>query len=267
MELPLSRAAVPSLEVLPRAGSTNDELRVRAAALGDLSTIVTTDQRSGRGRLGREWVAPPGTALAVSVLLRPVLPAGEPLALSHYGWLPLIAGLAMARAVASIVPRGDERTGLKWPNDVQVDGAKISGLLGELLPTGDGVVMGAGLNLSQTREELPIPTATSLRLAGSMLNDNELVDVALAAYLTELSALYSGFVRLGGDPEGSGIRDELRDTCTTLGAQVRVELPGADDLHGTATDIDRAGRLIVRRSSDGQSVSVAAGDVTHVRYE
>jgi len=267
MELPLSRAAVRSLEFLPHAGSTNDELRTRSAGLGDLSVVVTTDQRAGRGRLGREWVAPPGTALAVSVLLRPVLPAGEPLALAHYGWLPLIAGLAMARAVASIVPNGEERTGLKWPNDVQVDGAKISGLLGELLPTGDGVVMGAGLNLAQTREELPIATATSLRLAGSIVETTELVDVALAAYLTELTSLYTGFVRLGGDAEGSGIRDELRDTCTTLGAQVRVELPGADDLHGTATDIDRAGRLIVRRSLDGQSVSVAAGDVTHVRYE
>jgi len=267
MELPLSFSVAPGLVELDSACSTNDELVARAASSEDFSVLITTDQRAGRGRLGRQWVAPRGTALATSVLLRPVLPAGEPLALEHYGWLPLIAGVAMARAVASILPRGEERTGLKWPNDVQVDGLKVSGLLGELLPTADGVVLGAGLNLGMTRDELPVPTATSLALAGATLEGDALVDAALSTYLRELHSLYSGFVRLGADADGSGIRELLIDTCTTLGQEVRVQLPGADDLLGTATDIDRAGRLLVRRSLDGSTVAVAAGDVTHVRYE
>lgn len=267
MELPLSRAIAPTLVVLDHTGSTNDELVQRSADLPDLSVLITTDQRAGRGRLGRTWSAPRGTALAASVLLRPRLPGGEPLGLEHYGWLPLIAGVAMARAVASIVPEGESRVGLKWPNDVQVDGAKISGLLGELLPTGDGVVMGAGLNLTMTRDELPVPTATSLALAGAAGDGDALADAALAAWLTALADLYGGFVRLGGDADASGAREHLRAACTTLGQEVRVQLPGADDLLGTATDVDRAGRLVVRRSQDGHSVAVAAGDVTHVRYE
>jgi BirA family biotin operon repressor/biotin-[acetyl-CoA-carboxylase] ligase len=267
MELPLSRAIAPDLDWLDSAGSTNDELVARAAGTRDLAVLLTTDQRAGRGRLGRQWVAPRGTALAVSVLLRPTLPGGEPLGLEHYGWLPLIAGVAMARAVASIVPSGDERVGLKWPNDVQVDGAKISGLLGELLPTGDGVVMGAGLNLGMTRDQLPIPTATSLVLTGAALSGDALTDAALSAYLGALGELYTDFVRVGGDADGSGVREQVLDWCTTLGQEVRVQLPGGDDLLGTATDVDRAGRLLVRRSLDGHSQAVAAGDVTHVRYE
>ena len=267
MELPLSFSVAPGLVELDSAGSTNDELVARAASSEDFSVLITTDQTAGRGRLGRQWVAPRGTALATSVLLRPVLPAGEPLALEHYGWLPLISGLAMARAVASVLPDGEERVGLKWPNDVQVNGAKICGILAELLPGGDSVVVGAGLNVSMTREQLPIPTATSLALSGATLAGDELADAALAAYLTGLRGLYSDFVSLGADAEGSGVLDALRDACTTLGREVHVQLPGGDELRGTATDIDRSGRLVVRAFSNGHSVAVAAGDVTHVRYE
>jgi len=267
MELSRSLAVATSLEVLPVAGSTNDELSARAAELPDFSVVVTDNQTAGRGRLGREWVAPPGATLAISVLLRPVLPAGEPLSLEHYGWLPLISGLAMARAVASVLPDGAERVGLKWPNDVQVNGAKICGILAELQPGGDSVVIGAGLNVSMTREQLPIPTATSLALSGAVLSGDDLADAALAAYLTALRELYSGFVSLGADADGSGVLDALRDACTTLGREVHVQLPGGEQLRGTAIDIDRSGRLVVRTFSNGHSVAVAAGDVTHVRYE
>jgi len=267
MNLELSRAAIVHLEILDHATSTNDELAARAAGLGDLAVLVTTDQRAGRGRLGREWVAPRGTSLATSILLRPTLPAGEPLGLDRFGWLPLIAGLAMARTVASLIPSGDDRVSVKWPNDVLVDGRKIAGLLGELLPTGDGVVMGAGLNLGMTREQLPIATATSLFLEGASLEGDALVDEALSRYFAHLSALYREFLRVGADADASGVRAALRDSCSTLGLEVRVHLPGGGELLGIATDVDSQGRLIVRRSSDGNSLAVAAGDVVHVRYE
>ena len=265
MKLPLSAAAVDHLEILPEAGSTNDEMVAGAAGLGDFAVIVTGSQTAGRGRLGRVWVAPPGASLAISVLLRPVLPAGQPLELSHFGWLPLIAGIAMTRAVQTLVP--DSRVGLKWPNDVQVDGLKISGLLAELLPGGDAVVMGAGLNLSLTREQLPTPVSTSLELAGATLAGDELADAALSSYLHHLRELYTGFVRLGGDAVGSGIAEQLTELCTTIGRQVKVELPGAPDLLGSAVGIDGSGRLQVRGSLDGRVTAVAAGDVTHLRYE
>ncbi|MET4583534.1 BirA family biotin operon repressor/biotin-[acetyl-CoA-carboxylase] ligase [Conyzicola nivalis] len=267
MRLPLSTAAAENLRVLPETGSTNDVLVAEASAgpVADFSVVVTGNQTAGRGRLGRVWVAPAGASLAVSVLLRPVLPAGQPLEIAHFGWLPLIAGVAMTRAVQSLVPA--HRVGLKWPNDVQIDGLKVSGLLAELLPGGDAVVLGAGLNLSLTRDQLPTPVSTSLALSGATLQGDELADAALSSYLTNLRALYTDFVRLGADPVASGVAEQLDELCTTIGQQVKVELPGAPDLLGAAVGIDAAGRLRVRRLSDGAVTAVAAGDVTHLRYE
>jgi len=262
----LSRAEAPHFVSLTESASTNSELAARAATgeEPDFSVVVTRSQTAGRGRLGRTWIAPPGQTLAVSVLLRPVLPGGEPLELTHFGWLPLIAGVAMASAVETVIdPR---RAGLKWPNDVQVDGLKVSGILAELLPASGAVVIGAGLNLSIAEADLPTATSTSLELAGATLAGDDLADAALAAYLAALRSLSTDFVRLGADPEGSGIHALVSEACSTLGQEVRVQLPGGDDLLGTATGIDRAGRLVVRRSVDGHESAVAAGDVTHVRY-
>ena len=265
MHLPISASVVDTLVQLESAGSTNDELVLIAPGSAEFTVVVTGDQTAGRGRLGRVWVAPPGASLAISVLLRPVLPACEPLELAHFGWLPLIAGIAMTRAVQSLV--APERVGLKWPNDVQVDGLKISGLLAELLPGGEAVVLGAGLNLSLSREQLPTPVSTSLALVGVGLAGDELADAALSAYLSSLRELYSGFVRLGGDALGSGVAEQLDELCTTIGQRVKVQLPGAPDLVGAAVGIDGSGRLLVRGSLDGQVTAVAAGDVTHLRYE
>jgi len=272
MDWTQSRAEAARFVVLEQSPSTNSELAARATAADsaadgsaepDFSVLVTRNQTAGRGRLGRTWVAPPGQTLAISVLLKPVLPAGEPLETSHFGWLPLIAGVAMATAVQSVIE--PERVGLKWPNDVQVDGLKVSGLLAELLPAANAVVIGAGLNLSIAAADLPTPTSTSLELSGATLAGDELADAVLATYLSTLRSLYTGFVRLGADPQGSGVHELVSERCSTIGQQVRVELPGGEALLGAATGIDNAGRLIVRRSADGREVVVAAGDVVHVR--
>ena len=264
MKLPRSERAAARLTVLAEATSTNDVLVESAAHEPEFAVVVTDNQTAGRGRLGRVWVAPPGRSLAISVLLRPVYPGGEALPVEHFGWLPLIAGAAMTRAIAPLVTG---TVGLKWPNDVQIDGLKVSGLLAELTPAGDAVVVGAGVNLALTAEQLPTPVSTSLLLAGAHDHGDELADAVLASYLESLRELYTDFVRYGADVEASGTRGLLTELCTTLGQQVRVELPGGSDLHGTATGIDRSGRLEVRRGSDGAVVAIAAGDVTHVRFE
>ena len=248
-----SRALVPVLEVLPEAGSTNDVLRARAGDLPDLSVVVTDDQTGGRGRLGREWVSPPGKALAISVLLRPVGLRPE-----AFGWFPLLAGLAMSRALTGFVPGEVE---VKWPNDVLIGGEKVCGILCELLPGMTGLVVGTGVNLTQDSAELPTETATSLALAGATDPDP---DAVLAAYLTELTKLYREFLASGGDPGRSALRDEVAEACHTLGRVVRVELPGGGIVEGAAVAIDDGGRLIVE--SDTGRTAVAAGDVTHLRY-
>lgn len=248
-----SRAVVPVVEVLESAASTNDVMQRRAGDLPDLSVILTDNQTGGRGRLGRVWVSPPGKALAISVLLKPVgLPP------EAFGWFPLLAGLAMSRALSGFVPREVE---LKWPNDVLIDGSKVCGILCELLPGMSGVVVGSGVNLTLGADELPTESATSLLLAGGGEPDP---DAVLAAYLTELTVLYREFTAASGDPERSALRDSVAAACHTIGRSVRVELPGGDILLGTAVDIDASGRLVVE--SDAGRTAVAAGDVTHLRY-
>jgi BirA family biotin operon repressor/biotin-[acetyl-CoA-carboxylase] ligase len=301
MDFPASRAAAREFVALAEVGSTNDALRDRAMAgnLPDFSVVVTLNQTAGRGRLDRVWVAPPGQALAVSVLLRPAPPGGGSVAVERYGWIPLLAGLAMTRAVQALVhgrsldnaepdatrsldgaepdatrslgPRSDRLEGspavsLKWPNDVLIGGRKVSGLLAELLPDAAGVIVGAGLNLSIPEAELPVPTATSLSLNGVPATE-ELADRALAAYLVELRSLWSGFLAAGGDAEACGIRSAVSEACSTLGQPVRVSLPGGTELLGTAVDLDAEGRLRIMSATDAPLQTVAAGDVTHLRYE
>lgn len=231
--------------------STNTELVGRAASgtLESLSALVTTNQTAGRGRLGRTWVAPPGSALAVSVFVR---------ADRGLGWLPLLAGLAMTRAVRTLLP--GEPVSLKWPNDVLVGSAKVSGLLGEIVA--GGAVMGAGVNLTMTEDQLPVPTASSLTLLGA--EPDGLVDRALAAYLSEFERLWLDFEAADFDPQ-AGLRSAVCGACGTLGRTVRVELPSGGSMRGVAENIDLEGRLVVM--VDGTRQVVAAGDVTHLRLE
>ncbi|MFZ2964039.1 MAG: biotin--[acetyl-CoA-carboxylase] ligase [Rhodoglobus sp.] len=241
MDLRRSRVIAPHLEVLDEADSTNAELAARAAAgaLADFAVLLTTNQTAGRGRLGRTWTAPPGATLAVSVFL-----AGE-----ASGWMPLLAGVAMQRSVASLVPGA---VGLKWPNDVQLGGLKVAGLLAELVP--GGVVIGAGLNLTMTVEQLPTSTSTSLTLQGA--DPVDLLDRALAGYLRELRELRT--------MDAAALHAAVTAACSTLGRTVRVELPGGAELRGTAVRLDEDGRLVVLTPAGERPV--AAGDITHLRF-
>jgi len=267
--LPASRREVPELLWRDSVGSTNTEL-VRLAADSELpsfTTLVTTDQTAGRGRLDRAWIAPAGTALAVSVLVR--VQGDRPIDGASLGWLPLAAGAAMFDAVATVLPRR-VRVGIKWPNDVQLDGSKVCGILSELVPPsaaspGIAVVIGAGLNLTMTAQQLPVPTATSLVLAGADARDPAgLIDRVLSAYLRSLTASVTQLWRDGGDAERSGLHAAVVQRCSTLGREVRVELPGGARLLGRAVGIDALGRLEVRDDADLVR-AVAAGDIIHLR--
>ncbi|MFC0682037.1 biotin--[acetyl-CoA-carboxylase] ligase [Lysobacter korlensis] len=261
MELPRSTGS-GGLIVLASAGSTNDELSLIAAEAPEFTVVLTLDQRAGRGRLGRSWIAPPGRTLAASVLLRPLAPGQAPLPPDAMGWLPLLAGAAMTAAVSSVLPAPEAR--LKWPNDVLIDGRKVSGLLTELAP-GGAVLVGSGVNLFLTADELPTPTATSLVLAGATADGDELIDLVLSRYLAGLRDLVRDLRDAGGNAMASGGHAAVTALCDTLGRSVRVELPGGDALLGTAVGIDPTGRLQVRPENGGALVAVAAGDVVHLR--
>jgi BirA family biotin operon repressor/biotin-[acetyl-CoA-carboxylase] ligase len=202
-------------------------------------TIAVTDHQTvGRGRLGRRWTAPPGTSIAVSVLLRP--PAGAPIQ-----QLSLVGGLAVAETVEAAL---DLAVQIKWPNDVMVNRRKVAGVLAEAR---DGVVvLGIGVNVNQTREQLPddarVPPA-SLRTADGVERDRAPL---LADVLARLERHYDAWAAGGLDVvfDGIGSRDFLR------GRRVRV-----DGVEGVAGGLDREGRLLV----DGRPVE--SGEVEFER--
>ncbi|WP_240423754.1 biotin--[acetyl-CoA-carboxylase] ligase [Microbacterium halotolerans] len=249
-----TRGAAASVTELEHTGSTNADLASRAAmdVLPHLSVLLTRDQRSGRGRLDRQWRAPAGAALAVSVLVRV---DGVPFA--SRGWIPLIAGAAMARAVGAQLV--GYPVGAKWPNDVLVAGRKICGILVEATADLGTVIIGSGINTRMTAQELPVPTATSFAASGIRCDEDRL----LADYLRELDRRLGALTEAGGDAERAGVRRDVVEGCITLGQSVRVMMPAGDDLLGRAEDIDADGRLVVRTPKG--PVSVAAGDVVHVR--
>ena len=252
------------LDVVEEVGSTNAELAARAAAdphgHPHLSVLVAEHQVAGRGRLGRTWSAPPRSGLFVSVLLRPAAPR------ERWSWLPLLAGASLVEALRRTAGVG---ASLKWPNDVLVEEGpaqrapgKVAGLLTEVLPDASGVVVGLGLNVGLSEQELPVPSATSLLLAGSASTDR---DVLARAVLRALAADVAGWEAAGGDPVASGAAARVRERCSTIGRAVRVEVPAGQALEGSAEGIDDEGRLLVLADGAQDPVAVSAGDVVHVR--
>lgn len=355
-------AGVPGLErlvVVERTGSTNDDLRSAltgvdgrldlraAAAWPHISALWARRQDAGRGRAGRRWVTPPGSALTVSFVLRPLVPAAA------LAWLPLLAGLAVRDVVDAILiaARAPWRARTKWPNDVVLvpDGRagegiatgagagaragtggragaavapdpaeipgwgrarKVAGVLAELIPAAGGigagtsaggagaanapatgttgaagapgaadapnapgaaagadrgaacaVVLGIGVNTGQSESELPVPWATSLRLAGARVEPRALLEPLSA----RLDGLVTAWEAGEGDPDaGDGaLGAALRQACTTLGWRVRIDAPDGV-LRGAAVDIAPG---LVLRGADGTMRTVDAGDVSHVRTD
>jgi len=205
--------------------------------------IATTDhQTAGRGRLGRQWVEAPATSVLVSILLRPPSKQRAP-------ELSLVAALATALAVEDAT---DLAAQIKWPNDVMLDRRKVGGILAEL--KGEVVVLGIGLNVNQTRDQLPAKTkvaVASLRTIDGRIRDREEV---LERLMGRLDACYDTWKAsgLGGLYDDIGARDFLRGR--------RITVDGAD---GTAERIERDGRLVVE--TDSGRVLVATGEVLFER--
>ena len=253
-----------ALEVLASTGSTNADLAARARAGEPAGLVLTTDdQVAGRGRLARQWTVPPRSSIAVSVLIAPRVPV------ERWGWLSLLTGVAVVRALTAVAGLPAV---LKWPNDVLVpvrepDGGtverKVCGILAEAVetPGGPAVVMGIGLNVSQDADELPVPTATSVRLAGGAVTDR---DTLLRAVLRRLADDVRSWDDAGGDPRASGLGAAYREACSTVGRRVAVHLPGRPPLEGVCEGVDDDGRLLVRDDTGGDH-ALAAGDVVHVR--
>ncbi|WP_328553774.1 MULTISPECIES: biotin--[acetyl-CoA-carboxylase] ligase [unclassified Streptomyces] len=247
------------VEVVQRTGSTNTDLvgivnSERGADEG--AVLVAEEQNAGRGRLDRQWTAPARSGLFFSVVLKPT---GVPV--QRWGWLPLLTGVAVATALSR---SAGVDTALKWPNDllVTVDGEerKTGGILAERAGT-DAVVVGIGINVSLRADELPVPGAGSLALAGAVSTDR---DTVLRAVLRSLEQWYGRWRDAAGDPVASGLQETYAAGCATLGRTVRAELPGGRSIVGEAVAVDGDGRLVIA-TQDGVQEPVGAGDVVHLR--
>jgi BirA family biotin operon repressor/biotin-[acetyl-CoA-carboxylase] ligase len=259
-----------ALELHRETASTNADAAAAArAGAAEGLVVVAERQTAGRGRQGRRWESPARAGLAVSLLLRPgvadPLRRWPALAPARYGWLPLLAGVALAATVARL---GEVEAALKWPNDLLVRGRKCGGILAEAVPAGQpesqtppAIVVGLGLNVSLRQGELPHAEATSLQLAGAECLDR---DPLLRALLRGFAAWYGRWRENGGDPESSGLRPAYLAACDTIGRPVQVSLPGGERLTGSAATVDGEGRLVVREPQ-GSLRALAAGDVVHVR--
>ena len=225
--------------------STNRHLLLESArGCGEGVVAVADEQTAGRGRHGRTWVAAPGAALLVSILLRPDLPP------ERLHLVTLATGVAASEAVAEV---GGFDARLKWPNDLVVDDRKLAGILAEADGAG-GVVVGMGLNLRSDAFPAEIAdTATACdRHAAHVVDRAEL----LVAWLLRLD-------------HWLGSTDHVVAAAiarsATLGRDVQVEL-ARTSFGGVATGMTPEGYLVVTRP-DGTEQTVTAGDVIHLRPE
>ncbi len=228
--------------------STNDlakELAAQGAPEGTL--VVAEAQTGGRGRLGRQWDSPPGTGLYVSLLLRPPLPPTE------MPQITLTTAVAVARAVTRVT---GVAPGIKWPNDLLLDGRKLGGILTEMETESERIrhlVVGLGLNVNNpafTKELSPM--ATSLVLATGRPHSRLKI---LQAWLEEFEELYGRFLAR----EFAGILDEWRSLTVTLGRRVTVR-QGPVIICGQALEVAPDGALLVETEA-GEVVRVTSGEI------
>ena len=202
--------------------------------------IAAEFQSAGRGRLDRSFEAPPESALLFSFFLKPKR------ARSDWSFISFLAAMAMHEVISKDIA---DKVSLKWPNDVLIGDRKVAGLLAQQI--GDGVIVGIGLNVAMSADELPVPTATSLALAGSNNLDRNLL---LSAFLNQFAEIFKEW------DSGGDFLEKYRQVCSTLGRQVRVEVLGRDSIEAEAVAITAQGALIL---GDGTEVNV--GDVVHLR--
>lgn len=239
---------VPVLEAHDELGSTNDRLKkILGQGADHFSVVIAESQSAGRGRQGEVWHSPPGSGLWMSVLL----PASRPSVTS----LPLIVGLAAARAVERVAP-GIE-AGIEWPNDVMVGGKKVAGVLcetasGSSARSGEGVVAGIGINVRTPAGGFALDIVSR----ATSLETTVVAPVSRAA----LAGAVLAELKRASDPGGLTLSQEalvdLNCRDVLCGQRVHTEQEG----NGIARGIVESGALLLERD-DGSRVGVVAGSV------
>ena len=239
------------LRYVSRTGSTNEDLKALAqTGASEGYVLVAGEQTRGRGRRGRLWSAPPGTSLLTSTLLRPSwLPPADGF------FLTMVAGLAAAEAVEEVAAIPVE---LKWPNDLQIGGLKLGGILveSEIAESAfQWAIVGIGLNVNWSPESIPELAGRATALSSTLGRPISRPDLLRAL----LQRMEHHYLRLRSGAR-STLFDAWRERLTTIGREVRVERSG-HWLEGVAEDVSPTGALIVR-DERGVLHTLNAGDVT-----
>src|SRR5262245_21387386 len=236
--------------------STNDVAwEAFAQGLPDGTTVVADAQTRGRGRAGRSWQTEPGRGLALSLVMHAgCMPARGPGA--SRGAIPLAAGLALARGLERIGARAE----LKWPNDLQIAGRKVAGILCESRrggasgpASGEAIVIGVGVNVGEERSDFAgalADSATSLAIEGARATR----EAVAAEFLNAFEPLWAELEE--GDP--AAVLAAWSERATVWGRAVGVRSP-AGEVTGVAKALDSGGGLVIER--DGETVAVVAGDL------
>ena len=205
--------------------------------------VWAAEQTAGRGRRGRGWVSPPGNlylTLAIPVDQRPETVAQ----------VSFLAGLALYDAVLTALGDRAAALSLKWPNDVLIDGAKVAGILLELTPNADWILVGTGVNVASAPDGMPYAVA---RLQG--YEPDLCPGTLLEHYVGAFEGWHGKWLAHGFAP----VRRTWLDRAAGLGEQVSVALPGGTET-GVFTGLDETGALLLEQAS-GRTVTVHAGDV------
>ena len=225
-------------------GSTNERARALAIAGAPHGTLVSAEeQTAGRGRQGRRWSAPAGSALLVSLVLRDSPRPLPPL-------LPLIAGVAVCDVAG-------ERARVKWPNDVVFEQgetlAKLAGILVEGRPQDGWAVLGIGMNVAVALSELPAELRDT---AATLGRPRTAIEPALQELLSALERRM--------DEPGEAILEALRERDALRGRRVSWDVDGGRTVHGRGAGIDGEGRLVVAVDGGGRA-TLSAGEVHLLR--
>ncbi len=227
---------------LPEVDSTNEEAK-RNSHFPIGALFIADSQTNGKGRLGREWSSEPNTGIYMSLILTPALP------LRKIPQITLIAGIAVCRALGC-------DSLIKWPNDIVIGSKKVCGILTEATVAQDGtncIICGIGINVNTTKfsDELS-EKGTSLLIETGKKHSREKI---IADVINEFEPLYSRFIEEGFSP----FLDEYRSLCSTINRDVSV-LYKNTAISGTAIDVDKDGRLVVK--TDNDTITVTAGEVS-----
>jgi BirA family transcriptional regulator, biotin operon repressor / biotin---[acetyl-CoA-carboxylase] ligase len=251
---PETKSAGYRLLSLKATSSTNDDA-LQAARSGDPGQlwITSAEQLAGRGRHGRNWSSPPGNLYASLLLIDPCDTPSAP-------QLGFVAGLALHEAVEAVTGVGAPRLSLKWPNDLLLDGAKLSGLLLEghrLQPDGPlAIVIGFGVNVAFAPTGTPYP-ATALQAVKAGLDREEVFRALSSAFARTFSAWRMSARMNASDPFGA-IRRLWLERAAGVGQEVTLRLPSGEK-KGIFEGLDRFGRLQLK-SGDGMEL-IDAGDL------